>query len=274
MKKTIKLLLVTLLAILVSCSQEHGIMFAEQSAFDELATAGRANANSDVDILEDNIIIEKRKMIKEGEVRFETTNSQETRALITKITADTEGYISEDNVYDYTERIEHRMTIRVPADKFDVLLDNISQKASKFDSRNINALDVTEQFVDVEARIKTKKELENRYKELLKQAGKVDEIMAIEKEIGILRTEIESMEGRLRYLKDKVSFSTLRVVFYEKTGSAFGFNSKMKQAMQDGWENLLWLLVILTNIWPFLVIGLVVIFAYRQYRKKKKMRKG
>jgi len=78
----------------------------------------------------------------------------------------------------------------------------------------------------------------------------------------------------LRYLKDKVSFSTLRVVFYEKTGSAFGFNSKMKQAMQDGWENLLWLLVILTNIWPFLVIGLVVIFAYRQYRKKKKMRKG
>jgi hypothetical protein len=69
----------------------------------------------------------------------------------------------------------------------------------------------------------------------LKQANKVEEIVAIEKEIGNLRTDIESIEGRLKYLKDKVSYSTLNVVFYERTSSPFGFNSKFDmQFKTDG----------------------------------------
>ncbi|MDR2691715.1 MAG: DUF4349 domain-containing protein [Dysgonamonadaceae bacterium] len=119
--------------------------------------------------------------------------------------------------------------------KFELLLDRIAQNAKKLDSKNITVSDLTEEFIDIEARIKTKKELENRYKELLKQANKVEEIVAIEKEIGNLRTDIESIEGRLKYLKDKVSYSTLNVVFYERTSSPFGFNSKFDmQFKTDG----------------------------------------
>ena len=264
MKKTIRLLTIMLLATLFSCSQKQSGRLAEFPLLEESADAGNA------DISEESIIIEKRKMIKEGEIKFETANSHDTRMLIAKTVADTKGYISEDNGFTYDERIEHRITIRVPADKFESLLGNITQKVRKFDSKNINTLDVTEQFIDIEARIKTKKEVESRYKELLKQANKVDEILAIEKEIGNLRTEIESMEGKLNYLKDKISYSTLKVVFYEKTNSAFGFNSKMGQAMQNGWTNFLQFFVFLTNLWAFIATGLIIIFAYRLYRSKKR----
>lgn len=266
MKHTIRLLTMMLLATFYSCSQsQEQYEVAADAAFEK-------SINSDnKEELPVNAVIE-RKIIKEGEISFETSNSTETKEIISKSVSEFNGYISNDNVYDYKDKIEYRITIRVPADKFELLLDRISQNAKKLDSKNINALDVTEEFIDIESRIKTKKELENRYRELLKQANKVEEILTIEKEIGYLRTEIESIEGRLKYLKDKVSFSTLTVVFYEKTGSAFGFNSKIGEAAQNGWTNLLWFFVALTNLWPFILIALAIFIIYRRlyHRNKKK----
>lgn len=126
----------------------------------------------------------------------------------------------------------------------------------------------------MESRIKTKKELETRYKELLKKASKVDEILIIEKEMGSLRTEIESMEGQLQYLQDRVSFSTLTVTFYEKTSGSFGFNSKMGSAVKNGWTNLLSFLIGLVNLWPFLILGALVVFLYKRFLRKKIKEKG
>ena len=73
----------------------------------------------------------------------------------------------------------------------------------------IDSQDVTEEYIDITARLKTKKELEARYLELLKKANKVEEIVSIEKEIGNLRSDIESIEGRLRYINNAVAYSTL-----------------------------------------------------------------
>jgi len=56
------------------------------------------------------------------------------------------------------------------------------------------------------------------------------------------------IEGRLKYLKDKTSFSTLTVAFYERTSSSFGFISKLGQVIQNGWINLLWFFVALANL--------------------------
>ncbi len=81
--------------------------------------------------------------------------------------------------------------------------------------------------------------------------------------MGTLQTEIESMEGRLKYLKDKVSYRTLTVTFYETSQGNFGFGSKMGKAIKNGWTNLLWFFLGLANLWPFLILGLVAIFMYK-----------
>lgn len=211
----------------------------------------------------------ERKIIKEGEISFETASLKNTESLITKIMKEAGGYTASDNIYSSEDRITHRMTIRVPADKFDQLLNNISESAEKLDRKTITALDVTEEYIDVEARIKTKKELENRYKELLVQAKTVEDLLSIEKEIGTLRTDIESIEGRLRYLEDRVSLSSLTIEFYQLTTSSFGFLSKVGGAFLTGWNWLLAFIIGIIHIWPFiLLIGGGLFMAFRFGRKK------
>ncbi len=212
-----------------------------------------------------------RKIIKNGDLRFETASVEETTALIRTTVEELGGYIGNENIYDYKDRIEHTVVIRVPQNNFDQLVDKISSSADKIESKNINSLDVTEEFIDVEARVKTKKELEVRYKEILKQASRVDEILNIEREIGKLRAEIESLEGRLNYLKNRVALSSLTITYYEKTSSPFGFFSKFYQALKNGWTYLLWFIIILTSLWPFILIMLIVLFIILRFSKRKKV---
>lgn len=214
-----------------------------------------------------------RKIIKEGEISFETANLKETESLITNTVNEMGGYVANDNVYSNEGRIIHRMVLRIPAEKFDQLLTKISESAKKVDRKTISALDVTEEYIDVEARIKTKKELESRYKELLVKAKTVEDLLSIEKEIGTLRTEIESIEGRLRYLQDRVSLSSLTIEYYQLTTSSFGFLSKLGSAFVTGWNWLLGFIIGLIHMWPFILViggGLYIGFKIRRRRRKIK----
>lgn len=211
-----------------------------------------------------------RKIIKEGNIRFETSSVKETQAIIKKTVTDLGGYIGDENVFNYEDRIEQTVTVRVPEDKFDQLVEKISGTAERIESKNITSRDVTEEFIDVEARIKTKKDLEARYKELLKQANRVDEMLNIEAEMGKLRSEIESLEGRLNYIKNRVELSSLSITYYERVSSPFRFFSKFFQALKNGWTYLLWFIIILVSLWPFILITLIVLFIVWKYNKRRR----
>lgn len=187
---------------------------------------------------------------------------------MTKLVSDLKGYVDTENTSDLKDRIQYRMTIRVPAENFDRLVEKAIELAEKLESKNITTEDVTEEFIDIEARLRTKKELEKRYLELLGKATKVDEVLAIEREIGTLRSDIESIEGRFRYLKDRIALSSLDLVFYEPKGSSFGFGSKVIEAVRSGWSNLLDFLVLLINIWPFILLIVSGVYLYRRFKKK------
>ena len=211
-----------------------------------------------------------RKVIKRGEIRFQTRNLQETTAFITENVKNLGGYISSDNSYSSEDRITSRLEIRIPCDSFDILLSKISESVNKIEYKNVQLQDVTEEYIDVESRIETKKELENRYIEILSQAKTVQEILSIEKELGTLRSDIESTEGRLKYLKDQVSLSTLTVDYYQMTSTTLSFPSKIGKAFVTGWKLFLAFIAGLVNLWPFiLIIGLVVILVVRFGKRKK-----
>jgi len=255
----------TLLAIVVLCSCNTGSTSREFAAA-EIALDTEINNQSNPAKVETQI---ERKIIKEGEISFETSNLKETESLITRSVTEMGGYVANDNVFNSEGRTTHRMTTRVPADKFDLLLKTISESAKKLDRKTISSLDVTEEYIDVEARIKTKKELESRYKELLLKAETVQDLLAIEKEMGILRTEIESIEGRLRYLQDRVSLSSLTIEFYELTTSSFGFFSKLGRAFETGWNWLMAFLIGLIHLWPFILLVGAGLFVTFRFGKKK-----
>lgn len=212
----------------------------------------------------------ERKLIKEGRVEFETDNLDSTRKTIFEAVKKHKGYVSSDQEFKSTGRKSNTVIIRVPAENFDNFLSDATLGVKKFESKEINVKDVTEEFLDIQARLKTKKELEQRYIDLLKQAKSVTEILEIEKQIGELRSDIESIEGRLKYLQDRVSFSTLTMTFYEPIPNETEFGLKFKNGLRNGWDNLIWFFVGLTNIWPFILIGVAVIVGLRVYKKKKK----
>ncbi len=216
-----------------------------------------------------NDITLERKLIKEGQIEFATNDLASTRKKILRATTKYKGYVSSDQALKSTERNSNTIIVRIPSDNFDNFLKEATSGIKNFDSKEINVKDVTEEFLDVQARLKTKKELEIRYLELLKQAKNVTEILEIEKQIGELRSSIESIEGRLNYLQSQISFSTLTLTFYESIPTQTEFGQKFSNGFIGGWENLIWFFVILTNIWPFIIIIIGLIFGIRIYSKNK-----
>ncbi len=211
-----------------------------------------------------------RKIIREGTVKFETHDVNGTNKFISDIAKELKGYISKDEIQDYSDKVEHNLVIRIPVGQFDLLLSKISSHAGNLESKSINSRDVTEEYVDVEARLNTKSVLEKRHKELLNQAKNVTEILSIEKELGKLREDIESVEGRLRYLKDNISMSTLTVIYYQKKTTNFGFGSKFGMAIQDGWNTFLLFLIGVTHLWIFIVLAIIGYFVVKRIRRARK----
>ncbi|WP_168171976.1 DUF4349 domain-containing protein [Algoriphagus sp. A40] len=250
--------------IVAACGTQNPVEIApdSSSSFEEMRGAPPTEqAAPDAEFTE-------RKIIREGDLYFECRDIEETDTFIKNEIKNLKGFISNESSSSYEERTEKRLTIRIPTDQLDPLIQKIQDHAVKIENINIRSEDVSEQFIDVEARLKTKKELEIRYTELLKVARTVDEILGLERELANVRGEIESMQGRLNYLSDRVSLSTLNVSFYVEGEMAFGFISKLKEGIKNGWTNLQWFLVFLVNLWPFFLIFLVVLFLILKRRKK------
>ena len=213
-----------------------------------------------------------RKLTKTGTLRFETSDRKKTGALIAKSVAEMKGFISNDNTSQYDGRVENTLTIRVPAQNFDPLMEKISSCASKIDEKSIEIEDVTQQYIDLDKRLKTKKELEARYLQLLQKATKVEEILKIEEQIGKLREDIESSEGQFRYLNNQINLSTLTVTFYEKN-AGYGFWHKLGQGFAAGWDNVLWFFVALANLWAIILFVVAILFLIRYWRRRRKSRR-
>ncbi|UJH90964.1 DUF4349 domain-containing protein [Antarcticibacterium sp. 1MA-6-2] len=212
----------------------------------------------------------ERKFIKNGHIDFETENLNKTREDIYKAIDKYNGYISSENEYKNSEEISSNFVIRIPADNFGNLIRELTMGVRRFDRKDIYLQDVTEEFVDIEARLRTKKELENRYREILKKATNVSEILEVEKQIGELRSEIESIEGRLNYLQNQFSLSTLTVRIYEPISTQTEFGKKFKNGFKNGWDKLILFFVLLVNIWPFILIIFGILILIRYFRKRRR----
>ncbi len=205
-----------------------------------------------------------RHIIREGELRFETSDRDQTRAAIRGFAAVHQAYFAEDKEHRSTDALEQVMVIRVPAEQFDGLLDDVSRGIRWFDVRKIHAIDVTEEFVDIEARVMTKKATEQRYRELLTQANAVEDVLKIEEQMDKLRAEIESTEGRLRLMKDRESYSTLRVSFYETLARSSGFWTRLTRSLSAGWMCVVEGTIAAAALWPLLVLVAVVTVLVRR----------
>ncbi|TBN04010.1 DUF4349 domain-containing protein [Hyunsoonleella flava] len=162
----------------------------------------------------------EQKIIKTSFLKFETDDLEKSYNQIIKAVKTNKGFVQDDNSSKSYNTLTRRLTIRIPTSSFQTAIDSISKNVSYFDSKRISAKDVTEEFIDLEARLKAKQTLEKRYLDLLEKAKNVKEILEIERELSNIREEIEAKQGRLKYLQNKVSLSTIEIEFYKLTSGA------------------------------------------------------
>ncbi|MAD97241.1 MAG: hypothetical protein CMB99_07950 [Flavobacteriaceae bacterium] len=211
-----------------------------------------------------------KKKIKRGSLLFETEDIASTKSLVVQLVKANNGYISNDNQDDSGgRRIYNYLTIRIPAANFDPFINELSKSVNKFERKDVHIEDVTEKYYDLKTRIKNKKKLEQKFLEILKKAKSVKEILDVEREINKLRTEIESMEGRFRYLNKQVTYSTISVQFYQVNPEDTNFTGEMAASFKNGFTYLKNTFLGLLSIWPFVLIVGFLYWIVKSVRKRR-----
>jgi hypothetical protein len=122
------------------------------------------------------------------------------------------GEVSSSNFYESSRGIKSGyLTVRVPYQSFETVFNEIKNAATQVMSESTNAQDITAEFVDLEARLKNTQAEEASFVALLNRSGKIEEILAVTREVARVRGEIERLEGQMRYLSSQTDMSTITV---------------------------------------------------------------
>ncbi len=214
-----------------------------------------------------------RMIIRQGDLAWKTVDRTAEGKRIRAAAQRAGGYLSGEHETRGEHRIDNQLTIRVPADRFESLLADVSDGIEHFDTRQISSQDVTDRFVDLSARLRVKKDTETRYRELLSEARNVDEILRVEGELNKLRGDIEAMEGKLNLLTNQAAMSTLNVRYYEVTSVSNHFTDRFTGSLRLGWMGVVEFVIALAVMWPMLMLGMLVIVAVRRSLKNSPNRR-
>ena len=219
--------------------------------------------------------LDLQKLIKNASLRFKTANVEETYDFVKKATDDFGAFISQDNNFNYRAQVGYELTVKVPSDKFEGLLNYIIDNANirSLENKSVQIKDVTEEFIDIQARLKIKKEAQQKISELLKQAKNLTETLEIQKQLTDLQADIESIEGRLKYLSDQVDYCIIDLFFYETPRYTLQFFNDFLDALKEGWQVFLHLIIYLTYLWVIILAAFIIILTIRFYRRSVKNKK-
>jgi hypothetical protein len=187
-----------------------------------------------------------RKVIQNAEMTIETDKPSEGQQKIGVIAEKHGGFVvvSESKHNDAASQnvasTVVNVVVRVPAQKFQATLDEIRAVGGRILHEKSSGQDVTEEYIDLEARIRTKKALEAQFLEIMKQARKISDAMEVQTQLAEVRTEIERLEGRRRFLENQSALSTINITLHTPTpvvaAATRGFVYDLKAAFGDGMD--------------------------------------
>ena len=193
------------------------------------------------------------------------------------------GYIVESTTYDHdSESITGTIILKVPQSYFQSYLTEIEKKSIKVVQKSITGNDVSEEFVDLESRLKAKEAVENRLLTLMEQATKTEDLLKISNDLSRVQEEKEQIQGRMKYLKNNVDYSTVTIYLEEqlvKIDSIKGNDSlntwqKGKSLFVDTINGIIsvfsGVVVLLVGLSPIIVPIVIIFVLWIVYRKRKR----
>ncbi|MCP1309157.1 DUF4349 domain-containing protein [Paenibacillus tyrfis] len=224
-----------------------------------------------------------RKIIYKANLVMQVDKYQEAQAKIHEAVKQSGGYILQFNENASTLEKSGTFVIKVPATGFQSLLALLEQIQPTM-QKNLQGQDVTEEYVDLAARLKAKQVVESRLIAFMEKAAKTDELLAFSNELGKVQEEIERIKGRMRYLEQNVAMSTIELKLTQKTSSAEVIQARGQEPLGQRAAEALsgtlavlgvllqWLFVFMAGALPVILLLMLIgipVWLLRKRRKEK-----
>lgn len=276
--KKLPILVLTLLVIACSKLQEPADTKQTETALQKVATPGQAVPPAVEELAPEPMvqppITTNRQIVRNAELRFRVEDFTASGRAIEAAVRHFAGQIAHANETRSDNRIENNLTVRVPAARLDAFLALILKQSIFTETKTITAEDVTRRYVDVEARIRSKRTVEETYLRLLKQARSVADVLKVEEQLAKIREEREAQEAESRQLKDEVALSTVNLTYYEQTEAALRpeepFYVRIGRNLTDGFGLLGDVLI---GAFYFVPLGFIiagVVWLISRWRRKRR----
>jgi hypothetical protein len=216
-----------------------------------------------------------RLIVRTGQASIEVDSLNPSMTELRRMVQRVGGFVADASVQSGRNQVRSAtLQVKVPSDRFDDLTAGL-EPLGRLQFVNVGAQDVSEEFVDLTARVENGRRLEDRLVELLRtRTGKLQDVLTVERELARIREEIERMEGRLRFLKTSAQLSTLSINLFEPPPlvASHPGHSVIAEAFKTAWRNFVGVLAgaiaSLGFIAPILVLGWGAVVAAKRYRRR------
>ena len=191
----------------------------------------------------ETVVLPERKIIRNAELTLELDAPAEAQRKLASLAESHGGYVVTAESHQQDARGAGApptvsVEMRVPAPRFDAAVSEVRALGSRVRQEKISGRDVTEEYIDLEARLRAQRALEAQFLEIMKRAGRVAEALEVQRELGNVRGEIERVEGRRRFLENQSSLSTIKVILQTPaplvSTQTSGFFAGLRRAFGDG----------------------------------------
>ncbi len=275
------LFLLVFVFLITSCNSEksrvakYNSVSSDRMEMMSVANASPAATQPQVEQLKTKEV-DKKKIIKDGRLGLKVTDLEKTKSKIDALVNSLSGYYANESLNNSDFESSYQLKIRIPSGNLEKFILEIESGDGQIQYKEIDARDVTEEFIDLETRLENKKNYLKRYIELLKQAKNVKDILEIQEKTRVIEEEIESAEGRYKYLSDLVAFSTLDFRITKERDFKFSpetrdkFSERFKQSLSNGWYGFVDFLLFLIKLWPFWVLITMAICFWKRIKLNRK----
>ena len=216
-----------------------------------------------------------RLIVRTGQAGIEVDSLERSMAELRRIVQRVGGFVADASVQSGRNQLRSAtLQLKVPASRFDDLTEGL-EPLGRLQFVNVSAEDVSEEFVDLTARVANGHRLEDRLVELLRtRTGKLQDVLSVERELARVREEIERMEGRMRFLKTSAQLSTLSVNLYEPAPivASHPGRSVIGEAFKTAWRNFVGVLAggiaSLGFVVPIIILGWGAVIVGKKYKRK------
>ena len=244
-------------------SPEMAVGAARGSAAPQMPRAGVADSAA------------PRMLIRSGDASVEVESLEPAVVRLRAYTERLGGFVANTTYQGGRDRTrEASLELRIPAERFEAM-QSVLDSVGEVEWLNVAVQDVGEEYVDLAARTANAKRLETRLVELLAtRTGKLEDVLAVERELARVREEIERYEGRLRFLRTRVATSTLTVRLHEPPPiiAGTGGTGVIGEAFRQAWRNFVSAIAALIAwsgvLIPLLAVSAGVWLAVRAFRRR------